>query len=284
MSPSDPDADSDPKADTERDPITRADPYRADTEKSADAERVCEEVRFEKVSEPEPEQAEPLSSITPTPDLLEKHGISRVGEFSGGVVSQSTQNFNDRWNHSINIAPLTDELIRLYNNGKPDNWTGIPGDCRAARKAIENKINRLVKDGRDLSEIPKLMQNALLHCQSNDFYKKKEFGSGDIYWLCKDDRVEIAASKFQGSSESAKRKVATAILERENGIKHWEDGHVMRETEIHCAKRAIPKMRFDYPGLPPLEWVRKNMPDILKKLSPDYPEYPQKEELNYACN
>jgi hypothetical protein len=246
-----------------------------DTSQNTHPERVREAAPVVKISEPEPEpdpepSQDPRISPLPAEELASTNNLSGEGEFSGGVVSQSTQNFNNRWNYSSDIAHITDEIIRLYNIGKPDNWTGIPGDCRAARKAIENKIHRLVKDGGALSEIPKLMQNALLHCQSNDFYKKKEFGSGDIYWLCKDDRVEIAASKFQGSSESAKRKVATAILERENGIKHWRTGEIMAESTVRMYRRTIPKMRLDHVDRPPLEWIKQYMPDILDKLSHEY--------------
>jgi hypothetical protein len=278
----DPDPDPDADPDTERDPITHADPYRADAKKSADAERVCEEGCLSEISvlEPEPEQSEPLASITPPPDLLEKHGISRVGEFSGGVVSQSTQNFNDRWNYSSDIAPVTDELIRLYNNGKPDNWTGIVGDSRRARRKIQDMALKYQGTGGKLDELPEMMKKALLWYGGSDFHTKKEFGSGDIFWLCEQERVEIAAAKWAGSGESVKRKVATAILERENGVKHWKDGHLMSQTELVIKARSIPKMLLNHPDLPPHSWVKKNMPEILNKLDPNYP----REELNYACN
>jgi hypothetical protein len=121
-----------------------------------------------------------------------------------------------------------------------------------------------------------MMKNALLWYRSSDFHTAKTFGSGDIFWLCEQDRVEIAAAKWQGSGEITKQKVATAILERENGIRHWKDGHVMSDFELRSERRALPKMRLDHPELPPLEWVKKNLPEILDKLNPSYPEYPQK--------
>jgi hypothetical protein len=262
--------------DLRKDPITSADPYRADAKKSADAERVCEKPNFQKwASDPEPRQDPRISSL-PAEELVSTNNLSGKGEFSGGVVSQSTQNFNDRWNYSADIAPITDELIRLYNNGKPDNWTGIVGDSRRARRKIQDMTLKYQGMGGKLAELPEIMKNALLWYRSSDFHTKKEFGSGDIFWLCEQERVEIAAAKWAGSGESAKRKVATAILERENGVRHWVDGHVMSDFELRSERRALPKMRLDHPQLPPLEWVRKNLPEILDKLSSNYPEYPQK--------
>ncbi len=267
--------------DLRRDPITHADPYRADAKKSADADARAEKPVFENlVPKPEPCK-DPRVSLLPAEKLASTNNPSRVGEFSGGVVSQSTQNFNDRWNYSSDIAPLTDELIRLYNNGKPDNWAGIVGDSRRARRKIQDMALKYQGTGGKLAELPEMMKKALLWYGGSDFHTKKEFGSGDIFWLCEQERVEIAAAKWAGSGESAKRKVATAILERENGVRHWEDGHVMTDHELGCERRAIPKMRLDHPGLPPLEWVRKNLPEILDKLSSNYP---QKEEFSHAYN
>ncbi|MGL4617907.1 MAG: hypothetical protein ACRCZS_02445 [Chroococcidiopsis sp.] len=264
------------------------DPYQntnQDTPQNTHPERAREAAPVvEKISEPTPDNTPASqSSIEPTPDLLEQHSISRVGESSAACsmnLHGSTKQFNDSWNYSSDIAPITDELIRLYNIGKPDNWTGIAGDSRRARRKIQDMAFKYQGTGGKLDELPGLMQNALLFYRSSDFHTKKEFGSGDIFWLCEQDRVEIAAAKWAGSGESAKRKVATAILERENGIKHWQDGHVMSSTELVIKARSIPKMLLHHPDLPPYSWVEKNMPEILNKLDPNYP----KEELNYACN
>jgi hypothetical protein len=220
--------------------------------------------------EPEPEQSEPLASTEPIPDLLEQHSISRVGESSAACSTNlhgATKQFNDSWNYSSDIAPLTDELIRLYNNGKPDNWTGIVGDSRRARRKIQDMALKYQGMGGKLAEIPEMMKNALLFYRSSDFHTKKEFGSGDIFWLCEQERVEIAAAKWEGMGEASKRKVAIGILEKENGIPDWRTGKTMDKYAVGALPKVIRKMYIHNTiDKPSREWIEKWAPEILENL------------------
>jgi hypothetical protein len=210
---------------------------------------------------------EPLASTEPITQSLEVSPVSGEGEFSGGCDKtrhQTTQKFNDSWNYSGNITPITDELVRLYNNGRPDNWTGVKKANSTLRKKIKYLVDRYQSNGESIEKLTEDWKNALLWYRGSDFHTKKEFGSGDIYWLCESERVEVAAAKWEGSGESVKEKLAQKIVEQSNGRPEWRSDRLRTGANIGRYIDLLKKLVTlpGHPDCPPIEWIQINYPEV----------------------
>lgn len=227
------------------------------------------QINFDRVSSDSDADLKPLASTEPIPLPLDAARISGQKElFDGEYISghqTSVEKFDRQMRISMGGGELAEQMLLLYNNGRPEHW----GECQQLNSVLRGQIKQLRSRYGSDDELIEDWKAAILGYKASDFHNSPKFQSGGIYFLLapnQPDRVKIAAEKWRSSSQSAKAKLAEKIVQQSNGRIKWTTGEVLDE---YAASRYADILRKlielpNHPDCPPKEWIETHYPEVYR--------------------
>jgi hypothetical protein len=172
----------------------------------------------------------------------------------------STARFDRQIRTYQDSAALTEELVKIYNQIKPEHW----GKCTTTGTHLPRQVAALVRRYGDAQLVIQEWGEACLGAKANEFYNSAAFKNGNINFLLdptKTDRIPQLAQAWRDRPQVQKEQLAKKMVAAANGIPTWGNPDVqLKGMLLHFARKEyagyIASGNFNHPDCPDLDYLK----------------------------